>query len=264
MRLQQCRTVLFKAPLTLLQTGTCSEGFSCTSITKHTSRARALHGLWFHPAVQCTWCSNLNSSPPRFMEKVLQKHKVSTYQLGNLMVLTPLLCTWAPTIYFLCNKKFVFFFFDDRDRTWASHELRAGLVWKVAKNLKDAAFVPVVNGGCIWASASLAHPRAAPPGWHCPRRDNSSFSNGNLESQHDWLNHPRKIEKKKRMQKGRGDLNGGTRAILHGGDKEQALLQPRRRLGAEFYEPFKVTPLAGAASQTRFSPHDTGGILPHF
>lgn len=104
--LQQCCTVLFKAPLTLLQRVTCSEGFSCTSITKHTSRDKALNGLQFHRSVQCTWCSNLSSSPPHFMEKVLQKHKVSTYQLGKFMVLTPLLGTLTPTIYFVCNKKF--------------------------------------------------------------------------------------------------------------------------------------------------------------
>lgn len=90
-RLQQYCTGLFKAPLTLLQMGTCSEGFSCTTFTKHTSRDRALNGLWFHLSVHCTWCSNLDSSPPHFMDKVLQKHKVSTYQLGKFMVLTPLL-----------------------------------------------------------------------------------------------------------------------------------------------------------------------------
>lgn len=90
-RLQQYCTGLFKAPLTPLQMGTCSEGFSCTTFTKHTSRDRALNGLWFHLSVHCTWCSNLDSSPPHFMDKVLQKHKVSTYQLGKFMVLTPLL-----------------------------------------------------------------------------------------------------------------------------------------------------------------------------
>lgn len=90
-RLQQYCTELFKAPLTPLQMGTCSEGFSCTTFTKHTSRDRALNGLWFHLSVHCTWCSNLDSSPPHFMDKVLQQHKVSTYQLGKFMVLTPLL-----------------------------------------------------------------------------------------------------------------------------------------------------------------------------
>lgn len=106
MGLQRCRTALFKAPLTPLQMRTCSKGCSCTSITKYTWRDRAFSGLWLHLSVQCTWCSNLNSFRPCVIEKVLQKHKVSTCQLGVMMVLTPL--PWNPThsICFVCNEEF--------------------------------------------------------------------------------------------------------------------------------------------------------------
>lgn len=53
-----------------------------------------------------TWCSSLNSFRPCFMEKVLQKHEVSTYQLGTLMVLTPLPWNLTHTTCFVCNKEF--------------------------------------------------------------------------------------------------------------------------------------------------------------
>lgn len=133
MGLQQRRTALFKAPLTPLQTRMCSEGFSCTSITKHTSRDRAFNGLWFHLSVQCTWCSNLNSSQPCFMEKVLQKHQVSTYQLGMLKALTPLPRHLTHT-YFVCSKKFWHFWWTQLCR-WLMGFLLIGhrLGWKSSK-----------------------------------------------------------------------------------------------------------------------------------
>lgn len=141
MRTHQCCTVLFKAPFMSSHTGTCSEGFSCTFITKHTSINRTLNGLWFHLSARHTWCSNLHSSPPHFVEDVLQKHKASTYHLVSSWF-------WHPSngCQPLLSLQYAI---RNVDYQW----------WQ--RN-KDAAAVHIVKCRCIQESDLLSYPKQLP------------------------------------------------------------------------------------------------------
>lgn len=98
------------------------------------------------------------------------------------------------------------------DQTQASCKLSMGLEWKEKQQRSLKVLFVLCQAGVF--IVGLGHVSwAAPPWWHHEQQGTNSLSDGKLESKHDQLDCPWKIiikKKKKRIQKGWGNLNGAT------------------------------------------------------